>query len=253
MNHTFEDKFAIIRESFKAGGADFLDVSGSLRVDFKSGHEVYIYGETYDNAITARFETKENDPEKRRQEAEKLREVIVREIVFADISQFQEAQSFNKRFVYKARVDIDESVFFHETIVIGDSKTDHSDFFVVQEEEQERLSDLFEPETQETDALSVVEKAVAQLETVDAKMLRQSLDMMNLKRSSNVRIALNRIFRSAADAEELKLAIQSEASKLTSQNDLEDLRIIKTIHTDGFLEPVISLLHEEVFAKQSGS
>jgi len=88
-------------------------------------------------------------------------------------------------------------------------------------------------------------------QTVDAKMLRQSLDMMNLKRSSNVRMALTRIFRSALGAAELTLSIHNEAIKLISQNDHEDLRMIKIINAAEFLEPVIGLLYEEVFGKNS--
>lgn len=230
-----------------------MEVSGSFRVDFDAGHAVYIYVETYDNLITARFETKEADPDKRRFEIDKLRDVLVREISFADISEFQEAQSVNNRYIYTASVDIDDSVFFHETIVIGNEIPEGDEVLLIQENEEESISDALEIPTERPIALSPVEEVIEQLETIDAKMLRQSLDMVNLKRSSNVRMALTRIFRSAGDAEELTLSIQNEAGKLTSHNDLGDLRMIKAIHTDGFLEPVIGLLCEEVFGKNLNS
>jgi diacylglycerol kinase family enzyme len=71
--------------------------------------------------------------------------------------------------------------------------------------------------------------------------------MMSLKRSSNVRLALTRIFRSAGDQEEFKLSIENEAKKIVSHDDQEDLRIVKALSVNGFLEPVVALLWEEVF------
>ncbi len=258
MNQTIENKVSIIRESFRAGRADLIEMSGSFRVDFESGQTAYIYLETYDNSITVRFETKEADPEKCRHEIDKLRDALLKEISFADISDFVEAQSSNNRFVYTACMDIDASVFFHETIIIGDNITDKNEIFSVQADERKSLPDLFETESEKVETenekavvLSPVEKAIEELETIDAKMLRQSLDMMNLKRSSNVRVALTRIFRSAGDADELMRSIKNEAEKLTSRNDHEELRMIKTINADGFLEPVIGLLCEEVFGENS--
>ena len=251
LNQTIDDKVAIIRESLQAGNTDLLEVSGSFRVDFESGHTVYIYVETYNNSITARFETSEKDSHQRRDEVVMLRSALINEIRFADISEFQEAKSYNDRFVYTAEVNMDESVFFHETIVIGDNKTDTDEIFLVQEEEHEPPPDLLETEEEPVLALSTAEKAIKQLETIDSKMIRQSLDMMNLKRSSNVRMALTRIFRNAGDAVELTAAIEKEAGKLTSENDFEDLRIIKLINTKGFLTPVIDLFFGAVFGENS--
>ena len=251
LNQTIEDKLTIISESFQAGNTDLLEMSGSFRVDFESGHTVYIYVEIADNSITARFETGEKDPDKRRHEVEMLRSALANEIGFADISEFQVAKSYNDRFVYTAGICIDESVFFHETIVIGEHKTDKDEIFLDQDDEQEDFPDLIEIEEEPKIVQASVEEAIGQLETIDAKMLRQSLDMMNLKRSSNVRMALTRIFRSAGDVEELMLSIQNEAGKIVSHNDREDLRIIKTINADGFLTPVIGLLYEEVFGTNS--
>ncbi len=94
------------------------------------------------------------------------------------------------------------------------------------------------------------EKAVVLLETVDGKMLRQSLDMMNLRRSSNIRLALTRIFRSATDAEALISAITEEAAKLTSREDLQELEMIRVISATGFLHPMVELLCQEVFKEK---
>ena len=247
MHQTIEDKVAIIRESFQAGRADVMEVSGSFRVDFESGQSVYIYVETFDNSITARFETKTADPKQRHHDVGTLRQLLAREISFADISEFQEVPSVKGRFVYEADIQIDESVIFHETIV-------YSADLVAEEEglppEEEKITHTKDDKAADVSSgPSRAERAVEQLETVDAKMLRQSLDMMNLKRSSNVRMALTRIFRNAVDPGELMRSVQDEALRLNGDIDHEDLRIIKTIHTDGFLAPVIELLYEAVFEK----
>lgn len=247
LHQTLEDRVRIIRESFQAGSADLLEVSGSFRVDFESGQSVYIYAETYDNAITARFETKEADPGKRRHETAALRQLLLKELCFADVSEFQEVQSGKGRFVYTADIRIDESVVFHQTIVYGAGAS-------VEAEESFSEKETDAIDTHEASAgvpsdLTRAEKAIEMLETIDAKMLRQSMDMMNLKRSSNVRMVLTRIFRDAVDAGALMLSIQDEAVKLNSENDYNELRVIKAINTNGFLEPVIGLLYDAVFNK----
>jgi hypothetical protein len=242
-----KDKVSFIRESFNAGRADMTETSGSFRVDFKSGQAVYIYLETYDNSITARFETKEADPEMRCQELETLHKELTREISLADISEFAEVPSGNKRFVYTAGICLDESVFFHETIVIGTQQSDEADVLPLGEEAS--FLDGLEVAAESPMALSPAEKVIESLETIDAKMIRQSLDMMNLRRSSNVRMVLTRIFRSIGDPEELMLAIQNEAGKIFSLGDQEELQMIKTINANEYLAPVIDLLYEEVFGK----
>ncbi len=250
MKQTLEDKVALIRENFQAGRAELMEVSGSFRITFETGQSVYIYVETYDNSITARFETKETDPEKRRHEIRALRRLLVREISFADVSEFAEAPSGKNRFVYTAGIRINESIIFHETIVFGSDAAGETQIPLPEKEADAPVNNAAAVADDLSD-LARAEKAIEQLETIDAKMIRQSLDMMNLKRSSNVRIGLTRIFRNAVDAEELILSIQDEAAKLNSDKDHNDLRIIKTINTDGFLEPVIGLLYDAVFDASS--
>jgi len=246
LKQTLEDKVTFIRENFQAGRAELMEVSGSFRITFETGQSVYIYVETYDNSITARFETKETNPEKRRQEIRAMHRLILREISFADVSEFMEVPSGKNRFVYTAGIRMDESIIFHETFVFGSGAADETQI-PLPEKEADAADNNTKAATDDLSDLARAEKAVELLETIDAKMIRQSLDMMNLKRSSNVRIGLTRIFRNAVDAEELMHAIQDEAAKLNSDKDHNDLRIIKTINTDGFLEPVIGLLYDAVF------
>ena len=90
------------------------------------------------------------------------------------------------------------------------------------------------------------EEAVNQLDTVDAKMLRQALDSLSLPRSSNVRLVLTRLFRSAVDPEELKASIAIEAEKINKSNDLQELKMIREREAAGFLTPLIALLWNEI-------
>jgi hypothetical protein len=249
MEQTLEDRLAIIRENLKAGNVRLLDVSGSFRVDFPSGQSAYLYPETYDNSITVRFETNAADPGTRRREADQLRDALDRELRFADVQAFQESQVLKNRFVYTARVDVDPSVFFHETIVIGDMRAKSDEGPTTREESRGQRAEAPAAKPSAPDFQALAEEAVASLETIDAKMLRLSLDMMNLKRSSPVRAALTRIFRDALDADGLIGAIDNEAGKLTSENDREELVMIKSINMDEALEPVIRLLCWQVFGK----
>lgn len=248
-DQTLEDRLNIIRENLKAGSAHLIDVSGSFRVDFPAGSSVYIYPETFDNTITARFETKSADSGMRRREADQVRDELDREIGFADIPAFQESQALKNRFVYTAKVNIEPSVFFHETIVIGSVRTISDEASGTRSHSADAPTlEAIEPEV--IDFQSLAEEAVGRLETIDTKMLRLSLDMMNLKRSSAVRAALTRIFRDAIDADELIRAIDNEAGKLTSPNELEELAMVRAINNDEALEPVIRLLHGRVLSKK---
>jgi hypothetical protein len=73
---------------------------------------------------------------------------------------------------------------------------------------------------------------------------------MNLRRSSNIRLALTRIFRSAMDSEALMSAIAEEAAKLTLSEDLQELEMIRIISSTGFLQPMVELLCQEVFQER---
>ncbi len=249
MGHQLNDKLAIIRENFLAGRATVMENAGTFRVsftsnftpDFISGESVYIYPETYDDTITARYDTREADSVKRHLKIEALRRNLAREITFAAISDFEEISSGPPRFTYTAEVVVDESVFFHETLHYaaknagtepagsgGPANTGDADIAAA-------------PVAPET-SLSLAEQAMAGLEDIDMKMLRQSLDMMNLRRSSTVRLALTRIFRNTVDVASLEAVIADEAGKLRTDMDREELGIVRLINIEASLAPVIELL-----------
>jgi hypothetical protein len=167
----------------------------------------------------------------------------------ANIAQFEKTQDEQDRTVFTADIALLQSVVYHGVVEIGNppEQGDHG----------KASHDSVEPRTRnqpDTPAqpaeLMTAEKALALLETVDGKMLRQSLDMMNLRRSSNLRLALTRIFRSAMDSETLMAAIVEEAGKLVSAEDLQELEMIRVISATGFLQPVVALLCQEVFQKK---
>ena len=248
MNQTTYDRVSILRESFDAGLASVLDLSGAFQVDFAPGYRVYVYVETDDGTITARYETKEADPEKRRLTIETVQGLLQNEIPVAQIPGFRETQSLNDRFVYTTLVDVDPEVFYHQTIVIGEKVAEvPASAEVSGEKAAGDFAAISDVKVENPSGASSVAEAIKEMEAIDAKILRQGLDMMNLKRSSAIRVALTRIFRSAGDAEELIQAIQHEAGKIVSEEDQEDLRMIRVVHADGFLKPAIDLLHDAVF------
>jgi hypothetical protein len=182
----------------------------------------------------------------------------------ATLGEFEETQEEDDRFMFVAEIELLPSVDYHGVVDIGVPADE-----VAQGDEAPELSEPeLEPEPEpegETELhieaellpdlpgqateIMTAEKAVVLLETVDGKMLRQSLDMMNLRRSSNIRLALTRIFRNAMDSESLISSVQEEAGKIVSTDDLQELEMIKVVSATGFLQPVVELLYQEVFQK----
>lgn len=250
---TTEDRLTILRETFGAGPAAVLDLSGAFQVDFGPERRVYVYVETEDGSITARYETKEPDAEKRVQSVAAVQKILRQEIPVAEIAGFREAQALKGRFVYTAQVKMDPAVFYHQTIIIGSEVTGEpaAQMVVAEQPSPAAKSPTRAPEGPDEGipCAVAIEAAILEMEAVDAKMLRQGLDMMNLKRSSLVRAALARLFRSIGDVEELTKAVANEAAKIVSPEDREDLSMIRTIHGEGFLKPAIALLYDAVFYK----
>jgi hypothetical protein len=255
VNQTTDDRISILRESLDAGLAPVLDLSGAFQVDFEPGRRLYIYVETDDGAITARYETKEADIDLRRREMASIRGLLQNEIPVAKVFGFRQTQALKDRFVYTTRVEIDPEIFYHQTIVMGDAVPEAPVSGTVMTGKTTRetagatAGAVPEALSENQPVPAAVAEAIREMESIDAKTLRQSLDMMNLKRSSVVRIALTRLFRSIGDAEELSEAVSLEAGKIVSPEDQEDLRMVSIVHSGGFLKPAIDLLYDAVFNK----
>lgn len=226
---TLDQKNRVIVEALQTHGIPFLDVSNSFKVYLDSDLSVYIYTEIYDNSIYARFETKQTDQTCRLAQIEILKDKLKQALNGVDIDSFREAAPCGKKFVYTARLEFDAT-----TVQLPPTDTDDG------------LSEMVGSVTTTVDLLSVGE-AVDLLERLDSKMLREGLDSMYLRRSSQIRVAINRIFRGVCNEAELLSLIQLEAGKIVREEDIEELQMIKTTHGDGLFKPLIALLYHEVF------
>lgn len=230
-------------------GFQLEEKGDSLNVTIDSGHLINIYALQRDSDyFWASFETRVADSVKRQSEIKTVKDILIKGFLgLAEVDEFKQTQETDGRFVYVADVELDQSLAYHGAITIGEVRSKTEAIVEAREIiEEEEAFIVGEPVEQETDR-STVEQAIEQLETVDAKMLRKSLDMMSLKRSSTIRHALTRLYRSAGDKEEFKRSIENEAKKIVSHEDQEELRIVKALSVSGFLEPVVELLWDEVF------
>ena len=248
-----------------------------LNVTIDSSHLINIYALQRDSDyFWASFETRVSGKKKRQAEIKTIKDILINGLLgLAGVDEFKQTQEIAGRFVYVADVELDQSLTYRgvitidEDAVIGDKSSKTQDVAAKVEAKSLEVKEI-EPESEEksieaqevavaeeaidlSDTLEVniilssIEEAMEQLETIDAKMLRQSLDMMSLKRSSNIRLALTRIFRAAGDIVEFKQSIKNEAKKIISADDQEELRIVEAVSVSGFLGPVVKLLCKEVF------
>ncbi|MFW6334599.1 MAG: DUF4388 domain-containing protein [Desulfosalsimonas sp.] len=87
--------------------------------------------------------------------------------------------------------------------------------------------------------------AVNQLQGIDGRQFRETLDHMGLRRSSILRIALTRIFRDAADKDQLLESVRQEAVKLVSAADKDELECLRQETRQPFIKPIVELLGRE--------
>ncbi len=217
-----QDKLDLIREAFNAGEIALLEVSGSFRAELGTDQIVYIFPEIQDNSITIRFETRQADPENRQAQATDVHNRLARLFSFAAVSDFQPANAYGSRFVFVAGLDFER----------GESDADRLEIA-----DEGQALDVDDP---------VLKAAFAQMETVDARVLRESLDNMYLKRSSKVRIALSKIHRSMEDITEFESSIRKEAKKIISSDDQAELQMVRSLYSQGPLKPIVDLLWDEV-------
>ena len=228
--------------------------------------------------IRARFKTDISDETARSEKIEKVYQLLSeRTRNIAEVHRFKLTKDMAEAFVYYAHLDLSETPAYQETIVIGDQAEAANESYEVtdvsveadaeagsaeieassadgetavgQTDEQVDLTDFLESEENDE---SETEEAVRQLEAVDAKTLRQALDTLSLPRSSNVRLVLTRLYRSAIDPEELEESIDIEADKINTSHDMNELRMIREMQAIDFLNPLIELLWQAV-SRDSGN
>lgn len=238
------------------------------------------------NHVRARLKTTEPDPDQRSKKIEEIYHWIAGAVRgVAEIHPFKLTKDMKNVFVYYAHIDISNTPAFHETLELRDEGAGPQGKEEERASTQDEEAELEVEEVEATGTLDVAdesgpievtevcvaddesqaemvdfidytdfieparvsaEDAVSQLETVDPKMLRQALDSLSLPRSSNVRLVLTRLFRSAIDSEELEKSIRLEAEKINKSDDVEELKMIRDGQPADFLNPLIELLWNEV-------
>lgn len=228
-------------------GYETVELENGLQVRCDSGHVIEINALTRDSDyFWASIEMKNIDPEKRRMEIASVREPLALSLSgLATMGSFEKTQDTDDRFVYVANVELDPSVIYHGAIRMDDVSATELPAAPPREDVIPRKQE------QAVEMKQAARDAVAQMETIDGKMIRQSLDMMNLRRSSNIRLMLTRISRSAVEPGELMRSIREEAEKITTEGDRKELEMVRVLSENSFLAPVVSLLCREV-EKRSG-
>ena len=228
-------------------GLHIDEISNGIRIRLDTGHIIEINALIRDSDFFwASFETAKGSPEKMQAAIQDIHNTLSKALLgMATLGEFEETQDADDRFVFVADIGILPSVVYHGAVSLDDAQEEPVQAVQVNQ------PDAPEPKIHHTTSgqpleIMTAEKAVLLLESVDGKMLRQSLDMMNLRRSSIVRLALTRIFRSTMDSEELIMAVREEAGKITTPEDRQELEMIRMLSASGFLQPVVELLWQEV-------
>ena len=278
MNQEVDEKITAIKAFLQTAGLKVAHKQNVLRTRLKNGYlvDVFTLKNTPDR-IRARIKTEEQDPSKRQAQVTSTHlafsEVlagIVRVAPFCLSRESDGAHIFLADLSFEAEDDDDAPIEIGEDDiaiietkdVVEDSESDSpgADSLISLQEmgepdketEADDLADFaldFDsgPENRIKVAKSLAEEALENLQTVDSKTLRQRLDIMDLRRTSGVRLAITRIFRSALDVADLEKTVRKEAKRIVSQEDRSELQAIKSICGDGVLDPVINLLWQEVF------
>jgi hypothetical protein len=256
MNQKIKDKISMLRQSLQAAGNEISDRENGIFLKLHSGVfiEIYALPHTPDD-IYARVKADETDPLRRQAFIELTQNAFAAALEgIARVEPFNLSREVGGKYYYNSALTVDDEFEENMPIEIAEDAIEIIDDVEVVGDDMES-DDLAEFELdfgfEEENRLKVVktraEEAVENLENIDAKTLRQSLDMMSLKRSSVVRLALTRIFRSSTEIAELEAAIRNEAQKIVSPEDRSELQKVKSLCANGFLDPVIDLLWQEVF------
>jgi hypothetical protein len=251
MQEPLSDNILILKKFFE--DQDFLveETKSGMRIRLNAEYIIEVNALIRDSYfLWASFETQKRPRDQLVTILNDIRNKLSRGLAgLARLGQFEETQDMEDRSLFVADIEMLPSVTYQGIVEIQERPEQPVQTEKAQAPAESRPKaqpGLPEPPSE----LMTAEKAVVLLETVDGKMLRQSLDMMNLRRSSNIRLALTRIFRGATDSEALMSAIAEEATKLVSSEDLAELKMIRLISATGFLQPMVEMLYQEVFKEK---
>ncbi len=260
MNQKIKDNIIKLRQFFQAAEIEISELKNGIRLKLENGYHVDILTITNrPDIICARLMLNEADPLKRQAYVESTQNLLSTSLDgVASVASFEISMEVGGDYVYNSELLMDEVFSDNAPIEISEDAIEilNEDELPGNDMEVDDLAEFeldfgFGEENRLKVVKSLAEEAIENLEAVDAKTLRQSLDMMSLKRSSGVRLALTRIFRSATDVEELETTIQGEAQKIVSPQDRAELQEVKLLCANGFLDPVVDLLWQEVFQDPS--
>lgn len=273
MATQIDPKLRSLIEILKPKGFVLKGISNGFRIKLEKGPDVDIYTlKSNPSHVRARIKTAISDDDERSQMVESIHALLAESLQsIVDLQDFRLTKDMEEGFVYYAHMDFsvdsacDEKIggghhagkgaeaFEAKHVVVEDQAGDSSPDPAAEAggdpegaEDQIDFVDFMENGLDLTRPEAVVDR----LEAVDAKMLRQAMDSLCLPRSSNVRMVLTRLYRSAVDAEELKAAMAVEAAKVSTQEDVAELKMIKEMHSVDFLSPLIDLLWCEVKDQQ---
>lgn len=284
-----DPKLRSLLETFRAQGFILKGIKNGFRIKLENGHDVDVYTlKSNPSHVRARVKTSISDEAARSEKIEKIYWMLsdcTRHI--AGVHRFKLTKDMAEAFVYYTRVDLSETPAYQETIVIGgqaeasaepesyevseviveaDAEIQPDEKIASPSRAQAEGEAEAEPSADQVDEAQIdltdfleseesgppePEDAVRRLEAVDAKTLRQALDALSLPRSSNVRLVLNRLYRSAIDPAELAATVSIEADKINTVNEMDELKAIRERQAIDFLYPLIELLWQAV-NRQSG-
>lgn len=272
MGPQIDKKLRSLIQSLRAKGFVLKGISNGFRIKLENGHDVDIYTlKTNPSHVRARVKTTIAAEEKRNHLLGEIHSYIARSFdAVATLSDFRLTKDVDGVFVYYAHLDfagVPDGPASQEPEEAREPVRSLQESDAAEEPLEASLAEETGSSAQADDGAGIdfsgyleemekgpavtPEAAVAGLEAVDAKMLRQALDTLCLPRSSNVRLVLTRLFRSAVDAEELNASIPAEADKIYGEEDMAQLKMIREMQSVAFLTPLIELLWHTV-QRQAG-
>lgn len=97
----------------------------------------------------------------------------------------------------------------------------------------------------------LAEKALQEIKNLDPKNLRKEMDQLGFPRSSIIRMVFSRVQRDAFTEQELMASVLRESVKITSPEDIQLLKDLKTDNRLPLLQNTIALLWGHVSARPS--
>lgn len=274
MSANIDPKLRSIIETLRTQGFTLKGIPNGFRVKLEEGHDVDVYTlKSNPSHVRARIRTSIRDEDERKSLVDEVnRRLSISMESVADLKSFRLIKEAEGVFFYYAHVDMSASPEFYDSVSVGsgggggaggEEGIEVTEVFVEEEaaaapgeEEGTGAHDAGSGEGLQEEAFladgaeesgkpPAAETAVFYLEDVDAKMLRKAMDALRLPRSSNVRLVLTRLYRSAVDPGELGEAVKVEAAKIR-ESDMDELRMVRKQRAIDFLNPLVDLLWNAV-------